>query len=85
MAYLDKDGNVLLVSNAAEIDGLGYKDGHLNLRLSGTEFTSDPQAGPFWILHDAFIIAFPIWLALLAIVGAAVLIVIKVKKRKRNR
>ena len=85
MAYLDKDGNVLLVSNAAEIDGLVNRSGHLNLELSGTEFTSNPDPALFWVLYDAFIIAFPIWLALLAIVGAVVLIVIKVKKRKRNR
>lgn len=84
MVYLDKDGNVLAVSSAAEINGLGNGTGHLNLKLSGKDFTSDPTLNPWWVLFRTVrIIAAVVLVHIIA--GAVILTVVLVKKRKRNK
>lgn len=79
MAYLDKDGNIISVSNKAKIKNPGIGVYHLNLYLKGDEFTVTHDAGPpYWIL-GVLIFAVPI-VIILAVVVLVFLIIKKYKK-----
>ena len=74
MAYLDKDGNVIAVSNEVLIDIESRSGVSFDLELSGTEFTNDYSYGPPWYLVFDFVKLIPTILIVL-IVAFAVLVV----------
>lgn len=61
MAYLDRDGKIIAVSNKVRVDPFKIGAVQLHLELSGESFTSDPTTGPpiflFFIAHIIFVLA----------------------------
>lgn len=72
LAYLDKQGNVLAVSSKADIDVWSLMDVELNLTLTGTVFSSNPEnAGPPYFLMPiifGFVLLCIVWIIVLAMV-----------------
>lgn len=56
MAYLDRDGKIIAVSNKVRVDPFKIGAVQLNLELSGESFTCDPTTGPPIYLLPLFII-----------------------------
>lgn len=89
MAYLDKDGNVLAVSNEVLIDIESRSGVTFNLELSGTEFTNDFSYGPPWYLVFDFINAIPCIIIgtlifVVLVVITVIVVIIRVRKSKKK-
>lgn len=77
-AYLDKDGNIISVSNSVKITTL--RAAQLRLKLSGDVLTKDVSHGPPVFL----IIVIPVALIIAAITSATILIIVIIKRVKKN-
>lgn len=83
MAYLDKDGNVLLVSEKAKIKSFANQTAKLQLKLSGKEFASDISTGSGFsgviLVIYMFVLPFVILMIIVVVVSNK-----KVKKLRNN-
>lgn len=84
MAYIDKSGNVLAVSNHVKIGEKRTSNIQLHLNLSGQEFNSVVKTGPNMAL-GLMLLALILILPFIVILIIAIIVAnIKVKKRREN-
>jgi len=81
MAYLDKNGNVISVSEAAKIKSRANKEAQVQLTLSGNEFNSEIDTGPNIILAIVIYMTWPFIVLMIIII---IVSRIKIKKIRNS-